>query len=91
MTKQEWPAWSGDFLPAGIIVAHKTSSTEQVRNDAGIVFLPECEPSSPTSLRSQRWVCPSLRGRCVTMELVVRAGSSRLHGKARRNLRVAFR
>ena len=30
------------FLPAGAIVAHKTGSTEPVRNDAGIVFLPDC-------------------------------------------------
>ena len=30
------------FLPAGIIVAHKTGSTERVCNDAGIVFLPDC-------------------------------------------------
>jgi beta-lactamase class A len=42
MTEQEWPGWSGDFLPAGIIVAHKTCSTERTRNDAGILFLPDC-------------------------------------------------
>jgi hypothetical protein len=30
------------FLPAETIVAHKTGSTERVRNDASILFLPDC-------------------------------------------------
>jgi hypothetical protein len=57
------------FLPTDSILAHKTGSTERVRNDAGILFLPDCAvaigvltadnvdgmPTTPAHCSAPRW------------------------------------
>jgi beta-lactamase class A len=54
------------FLPAGTVVAHKTGATNQVRTDAGIIFIPDAadkKKTTPVAVcvltnenEDQRWV-----------------------------------
>lgn len=54
------------FLPAGTVVAHKTGATNQVRTDAGIIFVPDAadkKKTTPVAVcvltnenEDQRWV-----------------------------------
>lgn len=80
------------LLPAGTVVAHKTGSTNQVRTDAGIIYVPDPadpkKPRQPVAVcvltnenEDQRWV-PDNAGQ-VTIAKVGRAVYDHFAGKTK--------
>ena len=55
------------YLPTGTVMAHKTGATNQVRNDAGIIYIPDTDADKKRKIpvivvvltnenEDQRWV-----------------------------------